>query len=57
MNKNEYEKTYHEAAQQYSRGQITFEQLKEAIRALEGHEHEYVRVATGERLCWCGAAE
>lgn len=55
MTKGEYTKAYQSLAHQYSSGQISFEQMKERIRQLEDHAHEFQKDVTGEAACWCGA--
>ena len=57
MTKGEYEKAHHSLAHRYSTGQITFDQMKVGIRALEDHTHEYQRNAYQENVCWCGASK
>ena len=55
MTKDIYEKMHHQLAWEYGAGLISFDRLKDEIKRLDDHAHEYQLNAYGEAVCWCGA--
>ena len=57
MTKAEYCKAHQLLCTELSSGTISWEDFRAAVKALDNHEHDYKRDATGDKSCWCWAEQ